>query len=172
VRKIGDGDDNIGRPEVERLDMSALAQLIRDRRGGQSLRQTAEDVGVSFSTLTRVENGAQPDLTSFAKICAWLGVAPSRFFNPVAERTAEPLDLAITHLHRDPRLTKAAAASLGEMLTQMYNVLAAGPTVDEPLLACHLRASSAMRPGVPERLRGILTDMHSALEALDEAGKL
>lgn len=158
--------------EVESLDTAALKELVRKRRAGQSLRQTAEEVGVSFSTLTRVEAGAQPDLTSFTKICAWLGVAPSRFFTPVAERNVEPLEQAITHLHQDPRLTAEAANSMAEMLKQMYGVLAQTTVQTKPLVACHLRAASTMRPGVPQRLSALLTEMHSSLERLAEAGEL
>jgi len=38
--------------EVESLDTAALRELVCERRGAQSLRQsqTAEEVGVSFST--------------------------------------------------------------------------------------------------------------------------
>lgn len=152
--------------------MGALRELVRERRGSLSLRQTAEEVGVSFSTLTRVEAGAQPDLTSFTKICAWLGVAPSRFFSPVAERDVDPLELAITHLHQDPRLTADAANSMADMLKQMYSVLAQSTPQARPLVACHLRAASAMRPGVPHRLSALLTDLHAGLERLAEAGEL
>lgn len=158
--------------EVESLDTAALGELVRERRGAQSLRKTAEEVGVSFSTLTRVEAGAQPDLTSFTKICAWLGVAPSRFFTPVAERDREPLEEAITHLHQDPRLTPEAANSMADMLKQMYSVLAQSTPQTKPLVACHLRAASAMRPGVPHRFSALLTEMHAGLERLAEAGKL
>ena len=158
--------------EVERLDTSGLKEMVRERRGSLSLRQTAEEVGVSFSTLTRVEAGAQPDLTSFTKICAWLGVAPSRFFTPVTERTLDPLEQAITHLHQDPRLSPEAANSMADMLKQMYGVLAQSTVQMKPLVACHLRAASAMRPGVPHRLSTLLTEMHAGLERLAETGKL
>jgi transcriptional regulator with XRE-family HTH domain len=158
--------------EVESLDMTALRELVRERRGTQSLRKTAEEVGVSFSTLARVEAGAQPDLTSFTQICAWLGIAPSRFFTPVAERELDPLEQAITHLHQDPRLTSEAANSMADMLKQMYGVLAQSSAQTRPLVACHLRAASAMRPGVPHRLSALLAQMHDGLERLAEAGEL
>lgn len=158
--------------EVERLDTRALSAMIRERRMGVSLRQTAEEVGVSFSTLTRVENGAQPDFTSYTKICAWLGVAPSKFFSTVAERDMDPLEQAITHLRGDPRLTPEAAGSIATMLKQMYDVLAQDASPSRPLVACHLRAAPVMRPGVPHRLSTLLTEMHSGLERLVKAGWL
>jgi hypothetical protein len=41
-----------------------------------------------------------------------------------------------------------------------------------PPVACHLRATSVMRPGVPERLAAILSDMHDELVRNVEVGDL
>ena len=158
--------------EVEQLDLQALGAMIRERRGSVSLRQAAGEVGVSFSTLTRAENGAQPDLASYSKICAWLGVPPSRFFTTVAERDLDPLEQAITHLRQDPRLTDEAASSIAGMLKQMYSALAKENVPQRPMVACHLRAAPVMRPGVPHRLSTMLTKMHTGLERLVATGDL
>lgn len=157
--------------EVERLDVAQLGGLLRERRGHLSLRQAAQEAGVSFSTLSRVEAGAQPDLASFTRLCAWLGVPASRFFTPVAPRATQPLDEALSHLQADPRLTPDAASAISSMLKTMYDSLAeAAPP--RPVVACHLRASSVMRPGVPGRLSALLTDMHKELDRLATAGEL
>ena len=158
--------------EVERLDVAQLGGLIRERRGHLSLRQAAQEAGVSFSTLSRVEAGAQPDLASFTRLCAWLGVPASRFFAPVASRATQPLDEAISHLQADPRLTPDAASAISSMLKTMYNSLAESEPTPRALVACHLRASSVMRPGVPGRLSALLTDMHEELDRLVATGEL
>ncbi|TWF80028.1 transcriptional regulator with XRE-family HTH domain [Pseudonocardia hierapolitana] len=163
-----------GQPvEVEMLDVSQLGRLVRERRGGQSLRLAASEAGVSFSTMSRVEAGAQPDLASFTRLCAWLGMPPSRFFTPVAARPAEPLDQAIAHLSADPRLSTDAAKAISGVLREMYANLAKTAAPSKPVVACHLRAASVMRPGVPQRLGALLADIHSALEDLvvREAGR-
>ncbi|UJA10988.1 Helix-turn-helix domain protein [Streptomyces collinus] len=139
---------------------------------GESLRQAAVEAGVSFSTLTRVEAGAQPDLATFTRLCAWLGVSPSRFFTPTATRQMSPLDQAITHLHADPRLTDDAANKISSVLRDLYDALAKEAVPGVPALACHLRAASVLRPGVPQRLADLLTDMNTELERLVEAGEL
>lgn len=36
------------------------------------LRTMAGETFVSFGTISRLEHGATPDLTTYAKICAWL----------------------------------------------------------------------------------------------------
>jgi len=62
------------------LDVLELGRLVRQKRADEqlSLRQAAALARVSFSTLSRVEDGAQPDLSTFTSLCAWLGVNPGR----------------------------------------------------------------------------------------------
>jgi transcriptional regulator with XRE-family HTH domain len=160
-----------GVPNVERLDLAQLGVMLRERRGKLSLRQAAEDAGVSFSTFTRIEAGAQPDLTSFTLLCAWLGVSPAEFFTAVTEREVTPLDEAIAHITSDPRLGPTAAGKIAEVLRTMYEVLAQAPAPRQ-VMACHLRAASVLRPGVPQRLNSILGDMHEALAARIADGTL
>ncbi|WP_285748628.1 helix-turn-helix domain-containing protein [Lentzea sp. NBRC 105346] len=158
--------------QPERLDLTQLAELLRDRRGNLSIRQAAQEAGVSFSTLSRVEAGAHPDLATFTRLCAWLGVSPSRFFTPVVEREITPLDEAITHLRADPRLTADAAAKISSVLKDLYGALARDIAPPKSIVACHLRADPVMRPGVAPRLASLLQDMHEALERKVEAGEL
>lgn len=156
---------------VQNLDLAQLGAMLRVRRGSLSLRQAAAEAGVSFSTLTRVEAGAQPDLASFTRLCAWLGVPPSEFFSPMATRTVAPIDEAIAHLSADPRLEPTAAARITDMLRTMYEALAKAP-VERPVVACHLRAAGVLRPGVPQRLNALLVEMHDKLAASIAAGEL
>jgi transcriptional regulator with XRE-family HTH domain len=147
---------------VERLDVSTLGAMLRARRGKLSLRQAAADAGVSFSTFTRVEGGATPDLTSFQLLCDWLGVSPSQFFRQVPTRGLTPIDEAIAHLSADPRLEPDAAKKISAMLRDMYGALAKND-IEQPVIACHLRAASVFRPGVSERLNALLSDIHDRL---------
>ncbi|MGW2695350.1 helix-turn-helix domain-containing protein [Streptomyces sp. NPDC001296] len=158
--------------EVEKLDVNELGSLLRERRGKLSLRQAAAEAGVSFSTFSRVESGAQPDLATFTRLCAWLGAPPSRFFTPVVEREISPLDQAISHLRTDPRLSDEAAQKIGSVMRDLYSALARDVEPPRPAVACHLRATNVMRPGVPQRLAPLLSDMHDELRRLVEAGEL
>jgi transcriptional regulator with XRE-family HTH domain len=158
--------------ETERLAIGELGRLLKERRGKLSIRKAAADAQVSFSTWSRVEAGSQPDLATFTRLCIWLGVSPARFFNPVSEREYTPLEQAIGHLHADPRLTDAAAAKISSMMRDMYEALADEAAPARPPVACHLRAGSVMRPGVPQRLAAILTDMHDELARKIEIGEL
>ncbi len=157
---------------TEQLDLTGLGEMLRERRGSLSVRQAAADAGVSFSTFSRVESGAHPDLATFTQLCSWLRVPPTRFFKSTAERQMTPLDEAVTHLRADPRLTPDARSKLTSVLTELYNALAQDAPRQRPVMACHLRAATVMRPGVPHRLAGLLTDMHAELERQVLKGKL
>jgi hypothetical protein len=54
----------------------------------------------------------------------------------------------------------------------MYTALAKDLPPGGPLVACHLRAEPIMRPGVPERLTVLLSDMHDELDHLVQQGEL
>jgi transcriptional regulator with XRE-family HTH domain len=154
------------------LDISELGRLVREKRARDelSIRQAAAEARVSFSTLSRVEAGAQPDLATFTSLSAWLGVNPAQFFAPITYRTQTPLDEAIEHLITDPALSPEAAEQIASMVRTMYQALAdQAPKPAVIPLALHLRAASVMRPGVPDRLASLLRDMR---EALYDSGRI
>lgn len=61
------------------IPIEQLARRIAEKRGGQGVRATAVEVGISPATLSRVENGRLPDIETFGKICSWLGVDPATY---------------------------------------------------------------------------------------------
>lgn len=140
-----------------------LGRLVREHRGRQSIRQAAAEAGVSFSTLSRVEAGAQPDLATFLRLCAWLEEPPERFFRSAVQKPTDTIDAVASHLFADPRLSPDAAKRISQVVRDLYAALAQEAHGPEPL-ALHLRATTTMRPGVPERLGSLLHDMRSALE--------
>ncbi len=155
------------------LDTAALSQRLRDRRTASrlSLRQAAADAGVSFMTLSRVESGSQPDLATFMKLCGWLRVPPEEFFIRGAQRETDTLEAVTRHLVTDPALDREAAQRIAGVVRDMYSALARKQS-PPPAVACHLRAATALRPGVPDRLGALLGDMHSRLQDLVASGEL
>jgi transcriptional regulator with XRE-family HTH domain len=143
--------------------VEGLGSLVREHRGRQSIRQAAEEAGVSFSTISRVEAGAQPDLATFLRLCAWLEVPPERFFRSGVQRPTDTVDAVTGHLFADPRLSPDAAERIAQVVRDLYGALAQEALQPEPL-ALHLRAATTMRPGVPERLGTLLHEMREALE--------
>ena len=149
------------------LTVSDLGQLVREKRTSEqlSVRQAAAQAGVSFSTVSRVEAGAQPDLATFLSLSGWLGLDPGRFFSPVTQRTQTPLDQAIEHLVTDPSLSPDDAERIASVVRDLHKALAhATHELSDAPMTLHLRAAAVMRPGVPERLAAVLKDMRQALE--------
>jgi transcriptional regulator with XRE-family HTH domain len=140
-----------------------LGWLVKEHRGRQSIRQAAAEIGISFSTLSRVEAGAQPDLATFLRLCGWLQAPPERFLRAGAQRPVSTVDNVTSHLFADPRLSPDAAERIAEVVRDLYDALAREDTVPTPL-AVHLRAAPTMRPGAPERLASLLRDMHAAIK--------
>ena len=156
------------------IDSDPLASALRARRveNGLSIRQAAQEAEVSFSTLSRVESGAQPDLASFLRLCAWLRVPPSQFFPTVPARQTSGLEDALVALRSDPRLNEPAVAAITETLTVLYDRLASSSEDPAPTVTCHLRAAATLRPGAAQRLAEILADMQAALVTMDQDGQL
>ena len=159
--------------DVPHLNVEALAESLRDRRSsaGLSMRKAAEAADVSFMTLSRVEAGGQPDLTTFLRLCGWLRVRPEAFFMTGATRDTPTPDKVATHLLADRRLEPEAASRIVSVVRDMYTALASQPQVSATV-ACHLRAAATLRPGVAERLGQLLGDMQDRLRALDAEGAL
>lgn len=55
--------------------LGAIHRMLRDRRKalGLNLRDAAEQIGISFNSLSRVERGLAPDSPALIAILAWLG---------------------------------------------------------------------------------------------------
>lgn len=56
--------------------MEELSLKIKQKRGGMGIRAAAKEIGISPATLSRVETGKQPDMSSFKLICKWLNIDP------------------------------------------------------------------------------------------------
>lgn len=63
-------------PDGKFDQLGAIHRFVRDRRQtlGLNLRDAAEQIGISFNSLSRVERGYPPDSPSLIAILAWLGL--------------------------------------------------------------------------------------------------
>jgi transcriptional regulator with XRE-family HTH domain len=143
---------------------SALgAHLKTERRKRRlSLRDLADETGISVNTLSRVERGYLPDLKNYQKITDWLGLPADTFLD--SSEGQSPLDtpdVIARHLHSDTRLGPAAAAKIAAMVQDMYRSLAA----ERPAVAVHLRSARTFKPEAGTLLARMLTEMQEALLA-------
>lgn len=118
---------------MAKVRLGQIGTLIRERRGARGVRQVAYEIGVSPATLSRIENGKQPDLGTFEKLCRWLDISPSEFLDagnaaPATEPAARIT--ATAHLRAKRQITPELAQALGEMIVRAQYLLADAPDTD------------------------------------------
>ncbi len=99
------------------------AALDAARQARDSTWKTvANSSGVSASTLTRIAQGARPDVDSLAALAAWADLDANAFVRRKAAAPGAPPHLAMisTYLKTDPQLTPEAATALDQLIKVAY----------------------------------------------------
>lgn len=103
----------------------------RRRETGESLRAIAPQLGVSASTLSRIERGTvEPDTDTLFQICAWLGVSVESMRGTtddlvsVEGQSISTPDAIEVHLRADRNLPPSAAQVIAAMVRAAYQELA------------------------------------------------
>jgi transcriptional regulator with XRE-family HTH domain len=106
------------------VDVDLLRDLIRSRRKSEnlSLRDAAEEIGVSAPTLQRVEAGQIPNRASLIRLTEWLKLQLDDVLCKTKgrERGAGTLAQIEVHLRADPRLDSDAAEAITEAVQKLY----------------------------------------------------
>lgn len=61
------------------MKLEELGGLVKQKKGNMGVRAAAAEIGISPTTLSRIENGHIPDVQTLQKICDWIGEDPSQF---------------------------------------------------------------------------------------------
>lgn len=96
------------------MDNEELGKLLARRRGNMGLRAAAKDIGISPSTLSRIEKGHVPDVGTLEKVCAWLEEEPSKFTG------VGNLQIAFKNKKAVPMTTARSLARLIEAASQQF----------------------------------------------------
>ncbi len=109
------------------FDLEALYGALDAKRRAQGLswRKVAEQAGVSASTLTRMAQGANPDVEGFGKLVGWLGESADQFVarDKKVTRSAKPEDLRVVvsrHLRASKELSPESARALENIIEAAY----------------------------------------------------
>lgn len=109
------------------FDLEALYAALDARRrvDGISWRKVAEQIGISASTLTRMAQGANPDIESFGKMVRWLGESADQFVAAGSKqhRSERGEDLRIVvsrHLRASKELSPESAKALESIIEAAY----------------------------------------------------
>lgn len=101
------------------LDTIKFSEMIKSKRGSTGLRTLATEIGISASTLSRIEQGNLPDIDTYLKLCNWLGVS-SDFFTDTNTNKDNIQVGVIAHLRADKSLPPETAEALIKMINLAY----------------------------------------------------
>ena len=104
---------------MKKRSLESLGRLVRERRGDNKLRETAVAIGISAPTLLRIESGRTPDIETFGKVCAWLGVNPAEFLGSPAVGDSvdgEARLVVSAHLRADGQPQPETITALAQMI--------------------------------------------------------
>lgn len=95
---------------------------VNNRVSQTNFRDAANTIGLSASSLNRLANNIKmPNVDEFARICKWLEVSPSRFFDEnIEEQALSTLDQIEILLRTDNRLSDEAATALMRLIEISY----------------------------------------------------
>jgi len=113
---------------VAKLSLTSIGPLLREKRGARGIRETAAEIGISYATLSRVENGKVPDLETFSKMCQWLKIDPGEILGcekKKPDKTKEETTVLV-HFRADKDLTSDTLTALTELVMRARNMIEAG----------------------------------------------
>src|SRR3954470_1152066 len=118
------------------IDPVALGDRVRARRRseGLSIRELAEQIGVSAPTLSRIERGHHlPERRNLLRIARWAGVrldpvlhpddARPHHNQPVHSPDASTVEAVEMHLRADKNLSRDDAEALSELFRLAYETV-------------------------------------------------
>lgn len=101
------------------LDTQRFSDMIKSKRGNKGLRVLASEIGISASTLSRIEQGNLPDIDTYLKLCEWLEVSTD-YFTKSNINIENVQNGVIAHLRADKTLPSATAEALIQMINLAY----------------------------------------------------
>ncbi|CDX20100.1 putative transcriptional regulator [Mesorhizobium sp. ORS 3324] len=86
-------------------------------------KDVAEETGVAASTLTRIGQGAKPDVNGLAALLTWANMRLDTFILGGDNNPPEAIAEITALLRADPKLTKQNAKLMEEIVISTYNRL-------------------------------------------------
>ena len=86
-------------------------------------KEVAAEADVNASTLTRMGQGAKPDVNGLAALLAWSNLKAEMFIRGADRGEAEPIARITALLRADPKLTGDKAKLIEDIVVSTYNRL-------------------------------------------------
>ena len=103
------------------LNLQGFADKIKKKRGDEGIRITADKIGISASTLSRIERGYLPDLEIFKLICDWLEVNPGDILGSKID--SKQVSLPAVHFRKENTTEPDTAKHLADMIMHAQRAL-------------------------------------------------
>lgn len=86
-------------------------------------KEVAQESGVAASTLSRIGQGAKPDVNGLAALLAWSNLKAEMFIRGAEQKEAEPIAKITALLRADHQLSRQSAKLIEEIVISAYNKL-------------------------------------------------
>ena len=96
------------------MKIEDLGPMVARHRGNMGLRAAAKEIGISPTTLTRIEKGHVPDVATLEKVCRWIGEEPGEFVG------IDHVQIAFKNRKALPRSTAQSLAELIEKASEQF----------------------------------------------------
>lgn len=104
--------------------MQELSLLVKRKRGDEGLRKAAGEIGITHTTLSRVESGKVPDLKTFGLICKWLGVEPNQILGFTQQSSSVPTTTQpVAHYRAQKTMGPETAQHLGVLIVKIHEAI-------------------------------------------------
>lgn len=110
---------------TDRFDSDAFYAALNAARLSRqkTWKDVAEEAGVNASTLSRIGQGAKPDVNGLAALLSWSNLKAELFIRGGAQQEAEPIARITALLRADPKLSLNNAKLIEEIVISTYNNL-------------------------------------------------
>jgi transcriptional regulator with XRE-family HTH domain len=110
---------------TDRFDSDAFYAALNAARLSRqkTWKEVAEEAGVNASTLSRIGQGAKPDVNGLAALLAWSKLKAELFIRGSDEQEAEPIAKITALLRADPKLTPTNAKLIEDIVISTYGKL-------------------------------------------------
>ena len=110
---------------ADRFDSESFYAALNAARLSRQMtwKDVAEEAGINASTLSRIGQGAKPDVNGLAALLAWSKLKAEMFIRGSGGEEPEPIARITALLRADPHLSKGHAKLIEDIVISTYNRL-------------------------------------------------
>jgi transcriptional regulator with XRE-family HTH domain len=110
---------------AENFDVEAFYAALNAARLSRHMnwKDVAQEAGIAASTLSRMGQGAKPDVDGLAALLKWSNLKAEMFIPGTGKKEAPPIAKLTALLRADPHLTPQNAKLIENIVVSTYNKL-------------------------------------------------